>query len=112
MPRAILPHGWKGKPLAELMRRSCAGESWVEIGASFYPGSDKAAHRVHRIFAHYAGEDEKRMRRAALASKRFNRPEHYKNFGRPTGTGGKASVEPPIKREREDLFAGLGGCFA
>lgn len=96
------PEGRDLPALAELIRRASDGESWEEIATDFQLHAGKGAEAV---FARYATEVDKAARRTALKRRNFNKNQPYRNRG-------GYLVEPGVKRERTDPWAGMGECFA
>lgn len=113
-PRA--GHFWKWRAVAELIRRGRAGESWETIGCRFYPHHSQSARgrlRVRsaaaEIWRRYATEDDRRARRAAVRGRNWNKPPGFSR--RAERRRRQLKIEPP-RGELNDLWAGLGACFA
>lgn len=109
MPRSY----WKEEPLAELMRLARAGESWQLIGSSFFPHSlpQRAIKAAREAFARHASCKDRAIRRRALTMHNFNKPPGISERA-VRRRRHRRLHDVPVWRERIDLFAGLGGCFA
>ncbi len=103
------PTRWRDEALQQLIRRARAGESWAAIGVDFYRGNPRAGKSASNAFGLYASAEDKAERRRALAQVNRNRPRRYAKRGMP---GGQARLEPSLRREKEDIFSGMGSCFA
>lgn len=97
---------WTPEPAAELIRLGRAGERWSDIGAYFDLNAASACQAYKRL----ATPADRAARREALQANRHNRPREYSNHGMGGGRTGRR--EPPLQRERQDPFDGMGECFA
>jgi len=102
--RWLTDAGYPTPELVELIRRARTGERWVDIAATFYPRSGNGIRKACDVFGSYASDEAKDERRAALA----RRAVGPRNPRVPV----EEVIGPPLVRERRDLWAGMGACFA
>lgn len=109
MTRWITPDGARATELSDLIRLAQRGESWADIGRTFYPHRGNAERRACDVFTAYATDEEREERRAALKSRKHNRRSRVERGAYMIGGG---VVEPAPIREQCDPWAGMGACFA
>jgi len=105
---------WKAPAVAALIRRARAGDTWLAIGLAFYPHA-RNPRRVRtaasEIFRRYAGEEDRRVRAAAVRARNWNRNPGLSR--RAEGMRRRRGLDDaPVMRERGDPLGGLGECFA
>jgi hypothetical protein len=93
-----------------LIERGRAGEPWADIAATFYPNSRYGVRKACDVFSQYADPMARAERKEALIRRNFNRntgPQNPVNYR----AAGFQNMEPPLRRESADPWAGLGMCF-